>query len=251
MADNKEYTLKYKDSIKGWTSFYSFVPEWMVNLNNNFYTFQDGQLYKHAYDEDERNTFYGEEHDSVIEFASSQGPSEVKMFRALKLEGDKGDWDVTIESEMTKGHINKEAFKKKEDMYYAYIRNDNDEVDTKSLSVQGIGIPSNVTTDTVTVNGFDSSSVSVGDTIYKGEITDGVIGDLVEVGVVETISGDDITITNPSGMPTTSDCVAAAKNRTAESEGIRGYHAKVKLTHTGTNPVELYAVNVEATKSNL
>lgn len=253
MAANEEYTLKYKDSIKGWTSFYSFVPEWMVNLNNNFFTFKDGQIYEHAYDENDRNLFYGEEVDSVIEFQSNAGPSEVKMYRAVKVEGSTGEWEVEIDSEQAHGHVKKDAFQKKEDMYYAYIRNDNDEVDTKSLTVQGIGIPTSVDTNanTVTVGGFDSSSIAVGDKLMKAEITDGVIGELQEVGVVEDIQGEVITITSPDSMPTTSDYVAAAKNRTAESEGIRGYHAKVKLTHTGTKPVELYAVNVEATKSNL
>lgn len=247
----EEYTLKYKNSIKGWTSFYSFTPEWMVNLNNDFFTFKNGQIYEHSYNEDDRNVFYDEEHDSVIEFQSNAGPSEVKMFRALKIEGDSGEWNVEVDSEQNTGHIDKSSFQKKEGMYYAYIRNDNDEVDTKSLTVQGLGIPSNVTDSEITVSGFDSSSVSIGDTIYKGEVTDGVIGDLTEVGAVESIEGDVITISDAEEMPTTSDYVAAAKNRTAESEGIRGYHAKIKLTHTGTKPVELYAVNVEATKSNL
>ena len=40
-------TVTYNDNAKGWSSFKSFIPEHGATINNNYYTFYDGQLYKH------------------------------------------------------------------------------------------------------------------------------------------------------------------------------------------------------------
>ena len=40
-------TVSYSESSKGWTSFKSFKPEYGLSLNNDYYTFYNGQLYKH------------------------------------------------------------------------------------------------------------------------------------------------------------------------------------------------------------
>ena len=39
-------------------SFYSYIPEMMVGMNSYFYTFKNGELYRHNSNEN-RNTFYG------------------------------------------------------------------------------------------------------------------------------------------------------------------------------------------------
>ena len=98
-------TLTYSDSAKGWTSFYSYDPEWIANLNDEYFTFKNGQIYVHHKNDNSRNTFYGQSYNSKIEFVYNEGPSEVKMFRALKTEGNSGNWDVTVQSELDKGHI--------------------------------------------------------------------------------------------------------------------------------------------------
>ena len=52
-----EETLTYGPSIKGWTSFHSFIPEWMVGMNSNFYTFYQGKPWKH-HSNTTRNQYY-------------------------------------------------------------------------------------------------------------------------------------------------------------------------------------------------
>ena len=29
-----EYTLTYSAGVEGWPSFYSYVPDWMIGMNN-------------------------------------------------------------------------------------------------------------------------------------------------------------------------------------------------------------------------
>ena len=40
-------TISYSENSKGWTSFKSFKPENGLSLNNDYYTFDSGQLYEH------------------------------------------------------------------------------------------------------------------------------------------------------------------------------------------------------------
>jgi hypothetical protein len=52
------YTLTYSEGVEGWASFYSFLPDWMIGMNNYFYTFKGGNLYRHNVN-NTRNNFYG------------------------------------------------------------------------------------------------------------------------------------------------------------------------------------------------
>lgn len=247
MAEN---TISYSESAKGFPTFHSFIPDWIENLNDSFFTFKDGQLYIHHIVENQRNNYYGVDYNSVIEFAANESPSDIKMYRALKTEGDSNNWDATIETENEKGFVNKDSFQKKEGMYYGYVRNDNTSVDYKKLSVQGVGTCASSTTSTVTVTGLESGIVSVGDNLYQATVSGSSIGAPSLLGVINSISGDVITH-DGSTAATTSNFILFAKNQTAESEGVRGYHAKIKLTNNSTSPVELYGVDSEVTKSNL
>lgn len=246
-------TLSYKKDAGGWTSFYSYDPEWIENLNDDYFTFKDGQIYIHHQDIDDRNTFYGVSAPSKIEVVANDGPSETKMFRALKLEGSSKDWSAVVESEMDKGYIDSTSFQKREEMYYSYIRNNDLEVDTKKLTVQGVGVVTSVSSSQIYVPKLSDSNLSVGDKVYKATVNQATseMGELILVGDVLSISSDHIDTTNVVSSPVAGDFILAAKNQTAESEGIRGYYAKISMTNASTGPVELYAVNAEATKSNL
>jgi len=246
-------TLTYKEDAKGWTSFYSYDPEWIDNLNDEYFTFKNGQIYAHHKDDNDRNTFYGQTFDTKIEFVSNEGPSEVKMFRAIKTEGDSKNWDVLVESDIESGHINKSSFVERENMYYGYIRNNNDVVDTKKLTFQGLGICISVSPDTINFTELPDSTISVEDNLYKATVDQQTseIGEMTLVGVVDTIQNNSITVKDISSMPSAGEFIMYGKNQTSESEGVRGYYAKVTMTNSSTDPVELYAVNSEVTKSNL
>jgi hypothetical protein len=66
MALNCEpYTLSYSESSKGWPSFYSFTPEFMIGMNSFFYTFKGGNLFRHNTGA-QRNTYYGQFSNATI-----------------------------------------------------------------------------------------------------------------------------------------------------------------------------------------
>ena len=149
-SNERYYTLSFDEQNLGWTSFYTYKPSFGGSLNGNFYTlkrqgsgtdYQDLNLYKH-YDEDtERNQFYGSQvNESSIKFVVNTNNSIPKVFSTISYEGDK-DWKVTsIITDSDKGNeiskyelpstaaamenlIFKDTFKKKDNKYYASIKN--------------------------------------------------------------------------------------------------------------------------------
>ena len=60
-----EYTLTYSEGVKGWPSFYSFIPEWIQGSNNYLYTFNGGNIWRHNVN-DSRANFYGTQHHLIV-----------------------------------------------------------------------------------------------------------------------------------------------------------------------------------------
>ena len=247
-----EYTLTYDEKVRGWTSFHSYVPEYMTALNNDFFTFKDGQLYQHNKTTGNRNTYYGTAYNTEVEISQNAAPSEVKIFKTIEIEGNSSGWDVTIVTDLDEGHIDKSSFLKDESdintynegVYSTHIRrNTADEVNTELLSVQGIG---NLDLLNGTVYGFSAvpSSISVGDVLYQA-----VGGSYSRVGVITNKDGTSVTLGTASIIPSVGDFMFAAKSPIAESYGLKGYYASVKLVSSSTSAVELYAVNSEVSKS--
>ena len=62
---SQNYTLTYSETSKGFPSFYSFFPDYMIGMNQFFYTFKGGNLFRHNTNND-YNTFYGTTFPSTI-----------------------------------------------------------------------------------------------------------------------------------------------------------------------------------------
>jgi len=97
-------TLSFDESVKGWTSFYTYRPLFMDSLRNNYYTFKTSEIWRH-HDEtgNNRTTFYGTQSDSNITFIFNANPSVMKNFNTISYEGNNG-WEVdSIESDLESG----------------------------------------------------------------------------------------------------------------------------------------------------
>ena len=70
-----DYTLTYDSDqrIQGWPSFYSYYPDWMIGMNNYFYTFYRGELYRHN-SNTTRNEFYGTVYNSTVSTVFNTSP---------------------------------------------------------------------------------------------------------------------------------------------------------------------------------
>ncbi|ASF00733.1 putative structural protein [uncultured virus] len=156
-------TISYSERSKGWISFKSFLPESALSINNNYYSFKDGNLYVH-HDNSTRNNFYGEQFDSSITLLFNDNPASVKSFATINYEGSQ----ARINSNNTDGlysNLNDKAgwyveniitnlqdcdnieFKEKEGKWFGFIKGSSTSLanlDESEFSVQGIGIAKTV-----------------------------------------------------------------------------------------------------------
>ena len=77
------YTLTFSESVKGWPSFYSYMPDMILGMNQYLYTFKGGSLYRHNTNEI-RNRYYGIDYDSTITGVFNQEPTTVKVFKTIE-----------------------------------------------------------------------------------------------------------------------------------------------------------------------
>tara|TARA_R100001463_G_scaffold76672_3_gene130820 strand:- start:693 stop:1619 length:927 start_codon:yes stop_codon:yes gene_type:complete len=95
-----EYTLTYSEGVKGWPSFYSFIPEWIQGSNNYLYTFNGGNIWRHNVNNSRAN-FYGTQHTSSVTTVLNQSSLETKVFKSITLVGTPGvGWGTSIVSNL-------------------------------------------------------------------------------------------------------------------------------------------------------
>ena len=94
-------TVSYSEKIKGWSSFKSFKPEHGVSLNNDYYTFHGGEIYKHHQDDVDYNRFYDVPYESTFTLTFNDTPEAVKSFNTINYEGTQAKVDQFISATTT------------------------------------------------------------------------------------------------------------------------------------------------------
>jgi hypothetical protein len=138
-------TVCFKESLDGWPTRKSFIPEWGISLNSDYYTFKNGMIWTH--DNQSCNTFYeGSIEKSSVQLIFNDNPSKIKNFKTLSYEGDSGWIAPLIQTDQQDGAVT--TFLDKENIYYNYIRGLGDTwdntaqsgtLDLKQFAAQGIG----------------------------------------------------------------------------------------------------------------
>jgi len=148
-------TLSFDESIKGWSSRYSYKPSNMFSVQNNFYStvtsaekqeihastgVQIGDIFQHYSNNVNRANFYTTQYVSEIQSIFNINPSVVKNFQTINYEGGP-NWSMTsfVTNEDQANAIGvfnmpltladmevsllKNEFKQKEDKYFADLIN--------------------------------------------------------------------------------------------------------------------------------
>ena len=79
-------TIAYNKQKQGWTSYYSFVPEYYGRVRDYVVSFKDGQLWKHDVSPLAKN-FYGTQYTRQLKFVSNKDFPKVKQYKALGVTG--------------------------------------------------------------------------------------------------------------------------------------------------------------------
>lgn len=262
------YTLSYSDMVGGWVSFYSYYPDWMIGMNNYFYTFKGGDLYRHNVNTN-RNTFYspwwvkiGTPNEayspSTLQSVFNTAPLENKLFKTISLQGD-AKWSVELETDLQfSGFIESTWFEKKEEVFFAFVRNDT--VGEFALrSVNGIGRSQSVVGGNV-IN--FSTSIEIGNIISVGDLlyfslppyTTPVLAGKVTAITVDLVNSVNRLTINTGISGTTAIPIQDAfflyvKNSVAESHGVLGHYCTFNIENSSTSKIELFAVQTEVMKS--
>jgi hypothetical protein len=80
-------TVSFREDVKGWVSFKSFTPENAISCANDYFTINEGKLYKHYDETVDRNTFYGYYNNSSLNVVLNDSPGSIKSFHTLDYEG--------------------------------------------------------------------------------------------------------------------------------------------------------------------
>ena len=136
-------TLAFDETVKGWVSLFSYRPDQLISLNNNFYSTKGGKLYQHyklSPSLQARSVWYGVPYESKVTFVFNGAPSMVKNFQTINYEGDLGwimesfNTDVDTSFPITpptnsntlqelQNTLLQNTFKVKENKYYANLVN--------------------------------------------------------------------------------------------------------------------------------
>jgi|TARA_R110000823_G_C15854017_1_gene492476 hypothetical protein len=261
-----DYTLTFSETSKGWPSFYSYLPEYMVGMNNYLYSFSGGNIYQHNSNE-VRNNYYGVQSFSEMTSVFNEEPLTNKIFKTVNLESNAA-WAASLETDLPNtGLIDLTWFVKKEGDWFAFIRSSGGDPAALSeyalRSMNGISQSASVTgTATVPIINFDltvniGNIISIGDNLYSANppyTGPTLIGRItaIEVDLVNSINRITVDATVTGGAaPTLQDSfILYIKNQSAESHGLLGHYMKFVLQNNATIATELFAVESEVMKSN-
>jgi len=262
-----EYTLTYSETVKGWPSFYSYVPDYMVGMNNYLYSFSKGNLYKHNTNS-LRNNYYDVQYNSQITSVFNTKPLENKIFKTLNLEADSA-WTANLETDIqARGYIDSTWFEKKEGAYFAYLRKTGTipaaATEYALRSANGIGKAASwgQTGNVLTLN-FSTNPVvdmgnivSIGDYLYFSEpayTTISLSGQITNIevnlqsGINRIFVNTNISGSVIIGVP--DPYILYIKDMEAETHGMLGHQMTFSLINNSTIATELFAVESEVLKS--
>ena len=244
-------TVSFSESINGWPSIKSFLPEGGLSINSKYFTFKNGHIFEHH--TGTRNTFYSVVGNPEVTFLLNEAPANIKNFRTLNYEGSSG-WNCdSITTDQQDGNVS--SFIEKENKYYNYIsgiEETENTVDVKALNVQGIG---NLTSQAVsgsnrifTFNFNLNDDIQVNDKLYYVDGSN-VKQDLGKITAIDK-ANKTITIANTGEAPQSSAYMFYVKNAKFFTSGLLGYFAETKMKTTSTSLKEIYSVGSEISISS-
>ena len=158
-------TVSFSEAVNGWTSFKSFLPESGLSLNGEYYTWKNGDIWKH-HSNALRNNFYNTQYETTVKFLFNDLTDEIKNFNTLNYEGtDSRVYEDTegqenqiitngwyadyIKTDLEEGEV--VIFKDKEGKWFNNITGvskTEENLDIKDFTSQGLGILSGLSTGT-------------------------------------------------------------------------------------------------------
>jgi len=246
--------VSFKEGVDGWNTRMSYNPEAGISLNNEYYTFDNAELYNHTLLNDyvsppaavPRSNFYGAQGNTTVTAIFNDAPTSVKNFKTLSYEGDEG-WTASIATNKQSGTVS--TWKEREGIFFNYIMGDATtlaNIDTKEFSVQGIGrVLATTTGSIIEINGDINVSLQNNDVIYH-TVSSTALRTIGTVLSVDRVNNQIRLDANVPGAPLQpNDFVLFAKNSKVNTSGLIGYYGETVFSTSSGEKKELFAVNSE------
>ncbi len=264
----QSYTLTYSEDSKGWPSFYSYLPDYMIGMNSFFYSFNEGNLYRHNTNEN-RNEYYnvaGNLNPSTITSVFNPRPTlDIKLFKTLSYESNttvadnnEARWACTTLltdlNDGSPGSMLETYFELKEGEWFSFIRTNEGVVNFAMRSATGIalctGVSGAAATTLIEFASPISTVINIGDSIFSVTTAGGAAAVAPSLaGIIIAKTATSVTVNVTGILPAVGQFIISLKNSQAESHGARGYFLQFKLENDSTSPVELFAVGSSVMKS--
>ena len=245
----KGETVAWSTTKAFWLTFYSFVPELYAHLHDRFFSYVNGQIWKHNVNAT-YNNFYGAQYNSQATVVSKGNPSMVKAYDAISLEAD-NPWSVTVSnSDQATAQMASTEFVEKEGMWYRVMSRDETASSTSNTSHRIVlGQVASIDGTKITFSSRISNlPFGLGDALFKLNSSSETDLSLT----ISSVSGrKEITANTTVTGLTVGDTVMAVSEDKINGDTIRDYYAQAALTNASTGAVELYAVNMVYTPSLL
>lgn len=263
-------TISYSDDVQGWTSFWTFKPDFMIFASNNFYTFKNGNLFLHNDPSATRTVYYPNTPFSNLPFCSvrtvfNDDPLEVKLFKTLSIESTSA-WNAYVFTDLISGNIDDTWFQLKEGGFFAHIRRNpnlpgaslistSQLDDSLSTRIVGVGSVLNTGAGYIEFSSFPSQSFKITNIAFPDQLyaytNAGALTYVGDVSIVDNSSANPKIFVTGAGavVPNVGDTILAVKNSTAESYGARGYYMDTTLVYNSGAPVELFYTGATVFKS--
>lgn len=86
MNDESYKHLIYNERVDGFTSFYTYNPDWFIDLKKDYYTLKGNNIYK--LNEGDYNKFYNGVDNTIIKTVVNDNPKYTKVFDNVEMTGD-------------------------------------------------------------------------------------------------------------------------------------------------------------------
>ncbi len=234
------FTLSYSEPANKWVSFWSYSPDYMADVSNEFISFKNGSLYVHNRNE-KRSFFYGIQYGSVVETVFNNEPSLIKVFHASSIESNKA-WNGLFNTNINSSSIDNLSYDEREGSFYSNTPTAISSSTTSNL--HGIGQISSITGNTLIVSGFNvnDSLISIGDQVFENTTS---VGQITGFPTVSSISLSAVT-----GL-SVGDYIYSIKNDSVDGDYLRGAYMKHRLSLVTEDEVQVYAVNAFVKESKL
>ena len=255
-------TIAYGTTKGFWLTRYSFIPEHYEYVHNRFFSFNDGDMYRHNVNET-RGRFYDVNYSATASIVSKANPSMIKSFNAVSLEGDSA-FSITLTTTGQKTSIAVDDFEEREGLYYKRIPRDvvgtfsgeNNIVLGRVESNSGATVTFETRISDLPFS-IDNSNAQVFRVDYDASHTSpdssgqssNTATNIMSSGTarVQSVDGRKVitlsaTPNNPADL--TGKILVQTEHKLTSANQMRGYHLGMILTSTSTSAVELYAVNV-------